>query len=67
MQPNALLIRQNFIVIKSGCYIEHRLPIKVGFRSYKQGAGDRWKGEGGGGSVVASRVHTTLLVCKLGL
>jgi hypothetical protein len=22
MQPNALLIRQNFIVVKSGCYIE---------------------------------------------
>jgi hypothetical protein len=22
MQPNALLIRQNFIVVKSGCYME---------------------------------------------
>jgi hypothetical protein len=30
MQPNALLIRQNFIVVKSGCYMcvgEELLPL----------------------------------------
>jgi hypothetical protein len=51
--------------------IEHRLLIKASFRPYNTGspelqARDRRKGEGGGGSVAASRVHTTMSLCRLG-
>ena len=38
MQPNALLIRQNFIVIKSGCY--KPTPLK---KSHPQDLGSAWE------------------------
>jgi hypothetical protein len=49
--------------------IKHQLLIKAGFIPYKQGpklqARDRRKG-GGGGSVAASWVHTSMSLCRLG-
>jgi hypothetical protein len=51
--------------------IEHRLPIKADFRSYKTGspehqARDHRKGEGKGGLVAASQVHTAMSLCNVG-
>jgi hypothetical protein len=38
MQPNALLIRQNFIVVKSGCY--KPTPLK---ESRPRNSGSAWE------------------------